>query len=192
MKKYIIAGGVIATLFVPAFAIETTATANTEVKPEVKPGMPIRQEVRKEVKQEVKKDIKQVIKTESKPEEGMMRKLDVSTGDANLDAEIKAMQTEMEAKLKVIRDDYQARIKAKLEAKRATIKANGTSTRPATIKEKVEMMRASSTMMQPKGQAPRAEKEEGKVKGVSVEGSTETKPEEGYGIFKMFNRFFER
>ena len=51
----------------------------------------------------------------------------MTTGDASIDAQIKALNIEMEAKIKAIRDDYLAKIKAIVGEKKLT----ASSTRPA-------------------------------------------------------------
>ena len=76
----------------------------------------------------------------------------ITTGDATVDAQIKALQQEMETKIKAIREEYRAKIKAAIGDKKViTRPQGGSSTTPPRMKGEGEgegegrMMRGTST-----------------------------------------------
>jgi hypothetical protein len=138
----------------------------------------------------------------------------ITTGDATVDAQIKALQQEMEAKIKAIRDEYQVKIKTAIGDKKVLNRPqNWSSTTPSgmmrgepgermmrgtgtpehqmfngssTMRHDGDMMRGTSTRPH-RGDLPTGQA----VRGESTEDGNADTNEQG-GVRGFFSRFFGR
>lgn len=104
---------------------------------------------------------------EGRPVSNMLQQM-VTTGDAETDAKIKALNVEMEAKIKSIRDEYQAKLKEIIGTRKII---NSTSTRPMMPRDQEgnDQRFGSSTDNNGNNIPPRPRREYGEVKGVNTE-----------------------